>query len=195
MQISPLVSYFFVRKSSPLLDLRHQNSRVSYQREQLLLLPQHASSDNGDTSSILHEQLPSIGHLFRLASRDATLKSHGSRKRGVSCKLLHDSDLASDPGVAGLQCAVFARDATVCGFRGVESISSGRNFGEVRAKSSIMVHRAVVFSLALRFLLLRSKLPPVSELLVSAPTSLLCGLACRIGCLSNRKECRRSAHL
>ena len=132
-----MISYVFVRKSSSLFDLRHQNSRVMYQCEQLLLLPWHVSSDNGNTSSTLLEQLPSIRHLFYLASREATLESHGYRNRGVSpvlsateeqsCKLFQDIDLAADPGVTGVQCVLSALDATVYGFHGAQNISSGRN--------------------------------------------------------------------
>jgi hypothetical protein len=185
-----MISYVFVRKSSSLFDLRHQNSRVMYQCEQLLLLPWHVSSDNGNTFSTLLEQLPSIGHLFYLASREATLKSHGSRNWGVSPvlsateeqsrKLFQDIDLAGDPGVTGVQCVPSALDATVYGFHGAHSISSGGKVGEVRAVFPIVDHRAVVPSLALLSLLLRSKLPSVYPWFFYA-VLLVEPVGCRIG--------------
>jgi hypothetical protein len=65
-----------------------------------------------------------------------------------------------------VQCVVSALDATIYGFPGVQSISSGRDFGEMRTMFSMLVDKAFVPSLALLSILLRSLPSPVSDLLI-----------------------------
>lgn len=111
-----------------------------------------------------------------VANGCATMESRDSKTRDVrpihpaseeqGCQLFQDSNPPSDLVAKGIRCVVSASDAIVAGFHGIQSMLSGRDFGEVPMMFSILVDKAFAPSLASLSLLLRSLPSPISDLRV-----------------------------